>query len=121
MFSFIPGINLKIYLAALLVFILSATGVYIKYLSSNLEDTKQELKITTSKLQDANDNNTKIIEAYEKTLAIERQIASQKAVTQEQKEVVITKQNKYKEAVTKRGEIKKDEKECSNCTLVHFN
>jgi hypothetical protein len=121
MFSFFTGLNSKIYLVAGLVFVAVTVGGYIKYLQSNLEDTEVELKTTSLKLDEANKNNELIIQAYEKTLAIEKEIATQKAITQEQKEVVVTKQNKYKEAVTKRGEIKKDEKECSNCTLVHFD
>lgn len=117
MFSFIP----KGYFMAGLVLLVLSVGGYIKYLQSSNEDKDVELKTTYLKLNEANKNNELIIEAYEKTLAIEKEIASQKAITQEQKEVVVTKQNKYKEAVIKRGEIKKDEKECSNCTLVHFD
>ena len=118
MFSFITGLNPKVYLVvALLLFIVSTAG-YIKYLQSNLEDKEVELKTTSLKLDEANKNNELIIQAYEKTLAIEKEIATQKAITQEQKEVVVTKYKTLIKEVEKRGEIKQDEK--SNFTIVTF-
>jgi CO dehydrogenase/acetyl-CoA synthase delta subunit len=118
MFSFITGLNPKVYLvAALLLFTVSTAG-YINNLQSNLEDKEVELKTTSLKLDEANKNNELIIQAYEKTLAIEKEIATQKAITQEQKEVVVTKYKTLIKEVEKRGEIKQDEK--SNFTIVTF-
>lgn len=59
-----------------------------------------------------------IIEGYNATLEIERAIATEKAITMEQKQEVIKTTSKVKEAVIKRGEIKQDEK--SNFTIVNF-
>lgn len=118
MFNLLTGLNLKFYLATALFFIVVATGGYIKYLQSDLEDKETELKSTSLKLDEANKNNELIIQSYEKTLAIEKEIATQKAVTQEQKQEVIKTTSKVKEAVIKRGEIKQDEK--SNFTIVTF-
>jgi hypothetical protein len=118
MFSFITGLNPKVYLvAALLLFTVSTAG-YINNLQSNLEDKEVELKTTSLKLDEANKNNELIIQAYEKTLAIEKEIATQKAITQEQKEVVVTKYKTLTKTIEKRGEIKQDEK--SNFTIVTF-
>lgn len=118
MFSFITGLNPKIYLSAILLFIIAGTSAYINYLKSDNEDKDIKLKSVTLKLQDANANNTKIIEAYEKTLAIEREKVNQKAITQEQKEIVVTKYKTLTKTIAKRGEIKQDEK--SNFTIVNF-
>jgi hypothetical protein len=118
MFSFITSLNPKAYLiAALLLFIVSTVG-YINNLKSNIEEKETELKSTSLKLDEANKNNELIIQAYEKTLATEREIATQKAITQEQKEVVVTKYKTLTKTIEKRGEIKQDEK--SNFTIVTF-
>ncbi len=87
-------------------------------LEVELEKTNSKLTQTNSKLDEANKNNQLIIQAYEKTLAIEKEIAEQKAVTTEQKEVVVTKYKTLIKEVEKRGEIKQDEK--SNFTIVTF-
>lgn len=108
----------KIYLAAISFAVVLSVGGYIKYLKSDLEDKEIELKTTSTKLEEANKNNTLIIEAYEKTLAIEREIAKEKAVTSEQKEIVVTKYKTLTKTVEKRGEIKADEK--SNFTIINF-
>lgn len=117
MFNFI-GLIPKGYLIAGLFFAVVTVGGYIKYLQSSIEDKKLELKTTSLKLDEANRNNVLMHEAYEKTLAIEREISEQKAITQEQKEEVIKTTSKVKEAVINRGEIKQDEK--SNFTIVTF-
>lgn len=106
------------YLAAILFSVVLAVGGYIKYLQGDLEDKKVELKTTSLKLVEANKNNELIIEAYEKTLAVEREIATQKAVTTEQKEIVVTKYKTLTKTIEKRGEIKPDEK--SNFTIINF-
>ena len=91
MWAIIKTLNPKVYLLAALFFTVVTVVGYINHLKSNIEDKETELKSTSLKLQEANENNTKIIEAYEKTLAIEREISNQKAITQEQKDVVVTK------------------------------
>lgn len=118
MWSIISSLNPKAYLIAALLFIVVTVSVYINHLQSNLEDKEVELKTTSLKLDEANKNNELIIQAYEKTLAIEREIAGQKAITQEQKEVVVTKYKTLTKTIEKRGEIKQDEK--SNFTIVTF-
>ena len=96
-----------------LAFALAVVYFYVQ--NARLEN---QLENTSSKLTEANNNNKLMHEAYEKTLAIEREISEQKAITQEQKEEVIKTTSKVKEAVIKRGEIKQDEK--SNFTIVTF-
>lgn len=118
MFNLLSGVNLKIYLAGAMVLFFALAGGYIKYLKSDNEDKETELKYISQKLQDSNANNTKIIEAYEKTLAIEREKANQKAITQEQKEIVVTKYKTLTKTIEKRGELRQDEK--SNFTIVTF-
>lgn len=118
MWSIITSLNPKVYLIAALLFIVVTVSGYINHLKSNLEDKEVELKTTSLKLEEANKNNELIIQAYEKTLAIEREISNEKAITQEQKIEVIKTTSKVKEAVIKRGEIKQDEK--SNFTIVTF-
>lgn len=106
------------YLVAILFSVVLVVGGYIKYLQGDLEDKEVELKTTSLKLVEANKNNELIIEAYEKTLAVEREIATQKAVTTEQKEIVVTKYKTLTKTIEKRGEIKPDEK--SNFTIINF-
>ena len=122
MFDFLSGLSLKTYLVAGVIVI--AAG-YIGYLeldskSKEIELIKKDKKIeeVTSERDEANKNNELIIEAYEKTLAIEKEIAEQKSITQEQKQEVIKTTSKLKEAVIKRGEFKQNEK--SNFTVITF-
>ena len=122
MFSFLSGFSLKTYLVTGVIAI--AVG-YIGYLkldskSKEIELIKKDKKIeeVTSERDEANKNNELIIEAYEKTLAIEKEIAEQKSITQEQKQEVIKTTSKLKEAVIKRGEFKQNEK--SNFTVITF-
>ena len=90
----------------------------INSLKSDLEETNITLEEKEQKLNQANEDNKNIIEAYEKTLAIEREIANEKAVTTEQKEKVVIKYQTLVKEVEKRGEIKQDEK--SDFTIVSF-
>ncbi len=120
--SFLDGFNLKPYLVTGAIVVIAG---YIGYLkldskSKEIELIKKEEKIVkvTSERDEANKNNELIIQAYEQTLAIEKEIAAQKAITQEQKQEVIKTTSKLKEAVIKRGEIKQDEK--SNFSIVTF-
>lgn len=100
-------------------------GAWISYKVTNykktiaeLNETKKELVAKDIQLKDEKEKFELTVEAYEKTLAIEREISSQKAITQEQKEVVVTKYKTLVKEVEKRGEIKQDEK--SSFTIVTF-
>ena len=68
------------------------------------------------KSKDADIQN--VITGYEATLEIERKLAAEKAITQEQKEVVVTKYKTLTKTIEKRGVIKQDEK--SNFNIVTF-
>lgn len=118
MFNFLGALSPRFILGVLLVVVAVAGLSYVNSLKSDLKDTKDELSTTKTNLVEANNNNKLMHEAYEKTLAIEREIAEQKAITQEQKIDVIKTTSKVKEAVIKRGEIKQDEK--SNFSIVTF-
>ena len=107
MFNF-QGTGIKIALSITLV--LSVFGVF-KYQSSKIE----KLEAT---IQEKNENFEKAVNAYEFSLKVERESAAQNAITQEQKEVVVTKYKTLIKEVEKRGEIKQDEK--SNFTIVTF-
>lgn len=106
MFNF-QGIGIKIALAITLV--LSVVGVF-KYQSSKIE----KLEAT---IQEKDENFERAVNAYEFSLKVERESAAQNAITQEQKEVVVTKYKTLIKEVEKRGEIKQDE---SNFTIVTF-
>ncbi len=92
--------------------------LFLAYFMFQNQSLKTNLKNTASKLDEANKNFDLTVAAYESTLKVEKQIAEQKAITQEQKQEVIKTTSKLKEAVRKRGEIKQDEK--SNFTIVTF-
>ncbi len=92
--------------------------LFLAYFMFQNQSLKTNLKNTASKLDEANKNFDLTVAAYESTLKVEKQIAEQKAITQEQKQEVIKTTSKLKEAVIKRGEIKQDEK--SNFTIVTF-
>ncbi len=92
--------------------------LFLAYLIFQNQSLKTDLKESNSNLVEQKEINELTIEGYEKTLAIEREISNQKAITQEQKLEVVKITNKVKEAVIKRGEIKQDEK--SNFTIVTF-
>lgn len=104
----------KPYIYGAIILAVIATVGYVKYLQLEVED--KTITITQNEIDKQN-----IIEGYESTIIVREKLASEEALTQEQKEVVIIKQNKYKEAITKRGEIKQNENECCKCTLVHFD
>ena len=118
MFSFMSGLIPKGYLVIGAVLIVASTFGYIKYLQSDSEDKDIKLSAKDEIIKRKNADIENIIEGYEKTLAIEKEIASQKAVTQEQKEVVVTKYKTLTKTIEKRGVIKQDEK--SNFNIVTF-
>ncbi len=118
MWSIITSLNPRLYLGIVLVLVAIWSVSYVNNLKSDLADEKLSKETYKEKLNEANKNNELIIQAYEKTLAIEREMAEQKAITQEQKEVVVTKYKTLTKTIEKRGEIKQDEK--SNFTIVTF-
>lgn len=115
-------IGLKNIILAILIIAVVGTYAYqnrqINSLKSDLEKTNTTLEEKEQKLKEANEDNKNIIEAYEKTLAIEREVVNEKAVAVEQKEKVVVKYQTLIKEVEKRGEIKQDEK--SNFTIVSF-
>lgn len=118
MFSFLTALSPRIYLGIALVVAAVWSISYVNNLKSDLVEERQAKENTQTKLDEANKNNKLIIQAYEQTIKIEREIAEQKAVTTEQKEVVVTKYKTLTKTIEKRGEIKQDEK--SNFTIVTF-
>lgn len=120
--SLYKTIGLKNIILALLIIAVVGTYAYqnrqINSLKSDLEKTNITLEEKEQKLNQANEDNKNIIEAYEKTLAIEREVANEKAVTTEQKEKVVIKYQTLIKEVQKRGEVKQDEN--SNFTIVSF-
>lgn len=120
--SLYKTIGLKNIILAILIIAVVGTYAYqnrqITYLKSDLEKTNITLEEKEQKLKEANEDNKNIIEAYEKTLAIEREVANEKAVTTEQKEKVVIKYQTLIKEVQKRGEIKQDEN--SNFSIVTF-
>ncbi len=108
----------KGYLAIGITFIVLTIGGYINHLKSNLEDREIELSSKNEFIKSKDADIQNIISGYEETIKIKEEIAAQKAVTQEQKEVVVTKYQTLTNTIKKRGEIKQDEK--SNFTIVTF-
>lgn len=99
------------------ILIIAVVGTYA-YQNRQINSLKSDLEETNITLDQANEDNKNIIEAYEKTLAIEREVANEKAVASEQKEKVVIKYQTLVKEVQKRGEIKPDEN--SNFTIVSF-
>ena len=113
--SLYKTIGLKNIILAILI--IAVVGTYA-YQNRQINSLKSDLEEKEQKLKEANEDNKNIIEAYEKTLAIEREVANEKAVTTEQKEKVVIKYQTLIKEVQKRGEIKPDEN--SNFTIVTF-
>ena len=118
MFSFLMGLNIRFYIGIGLVLFAIWGIYYVNDLKSDLANEKLSKEIYKEKIEEANKNNELIIQAYEQTIKVEREISEQKTITNEQKQEVIKTTSKVKEAVIKRGEIKQDEK--SNFTIVNF-
>ncbi len=120
--TFYKTIGLKNIILGILIITVLTNYAYqnrqINSLKSDLEETNITLEEKEQKLKEANEDNKNIIEAYEKTLAIEREIVNEKAVTTEQKEKVVIKYQTLIKEVQKRGEIKQDEN--SNFSIVTF-
>lgn len=116
--SIFTALSPRLYLGIALVVVAVWSVSYVNNLKSDLAEERQAKEDIKTELDEANKNNKLIIEAYEQTIKIEREIAEQKAITQEQKEVVVTKYKTLTKTIEKRGEIKQDEK--SNFTIVTF-
>ena len=86
-------------------------GVDNYFTSSSLDDTKEKLTIKELEVEQKDKAIESIIEGYNATLEIERAIATEKAITMEQKQEVIKTTSKVQAAVIKRGEIKRIELE----------
>lgn len=111
----------NIILAALIIAALGSFAYQNKKISSQSEtitSLKEDIEKKTVELTQAQNDNKNIIEAYEKTLAIEREIAKEQSVTTEAKEKVVVKYKTLIKEVQKRGEIKQDEN--SNFSIVTF-
>lgn len=122
MLTFIKTIGIK---NILIAFLITIVGVWIAYevtkykaMVSQLEQSKKEIIKKDEQIKENEKNFDLAVEAYEKTLAIERLIVEQKTITSEQKEKVVIKYQTLVKEVEKRGEIKQDEK--SNFTIVTF-
>lgn len=118
MFSLLSGINPKIYLVGAMVLFFALTGGYIKYLKSDNEDKALQISSKDELIKSKDTDIQNIISGYEATLEIEREKATQKAITQEQKEVVVTKYKTLTKTIEKRGKVQQNEKD--NFTIVNF-
>lgn len=130
--SSIIGLIPKGYLIAGLVLLALSVGGYIKYLQSDLENTKLEVTTKDKKIKekeqtikekeqtikDKDEDIKNIIDAYEATIILREKLATEKAIAQEQKQEVVKITSKLKEAVIKRGEIKEDE--TKNFSIIEF-
>ena len=122
MLAILKAIGYKNILIALLITVVAVWISYqvtkYKQMVSELEESKKVIFAKDEEIKEKNKNFDLAVEAYEKTIVIERETAKEKAVVQEQKEVVVTKYKTLIKEVEKRGEIKQDEK--SNFTIVTF-
>lgn len=89
------------------------------FTSSSLDSTKKDLTKKAVELTNAQEALTKAEKTYEKNLALQTEIAKQKAITQEAKKEVTKATSKVQEELIKRGEIKHDENE-NDFIIVEF-
>ena len=89
------------------------------FTSSSLDLTKKDLTKKEVELTNAQEALTKAEKTYEKNLALQTEIAKQKAITQEAKKEVTRATSKVQEELIKRGEIKHDENE-NDFIIVEF-
>lgn len=115
MWSIITSLNPRLYLGIVLVLVAIWSVSYVNNLKSDLAEEKLSKETYKEKLDEANTNNELIIQAYEKTLAIERAKNTFEITTQKEKEALIKISEKVKQEVQKvqkYKEVKQDEKEC---------
>ena len=89
------------------------------FTSSSLDSTKKDLTKKEVELTNAKEDLKKAQETYEKNLALQIEIASNKAITLEAKKEVIKASSKVEEELKKRGEIRHDENE-NDFIIVEF-
>ncbi|MCT7614735.1 hypothetical protein [Aliarcobacter butzleri] len=79
------------------------------FTSSSLDSTKKDLTKKEVELKNAKEDLKKAQETYEKNLALQIEIASNKSITLEAKKEVTKASSKVEEELKKRGEIRHDE------------
>ncbi|MCG3671994.1 hypothetical protein [Aliarcobacter butzleri] len=89
------------------------------FTSSSLDSTKKDLTKKEVELTNAKEDLKKAQETYEKNLALQIEIASNKAITLEAKKEVTKASSKVEEELKKRGEIRHDENE-NDFIIVEF-
>ncbi|MDK2050591.1 hypothetical protein [Aliarcobacter butzleri] len=89
------------------------------FTSSSLDSTKKDLTKKEVELTNAKEALKRAQETYEKNLALQIEIASNKAITLEAKKEIIKASSKVEEELKKRGEIRHDENE-NDFIIVEF-
>ena len=89
------------------------------FTSSSLDSTKKDLTKKEVELTNAREDLKKTQETYEKNLALQIEIASNKAITLEAKKEVSKATSKVEEELKKRGEINHDKNE-NDFIVVEF-
>lgn len=119
--SLISAISSKVLAGVIvtLVAIVFALGVHSYFISSRLDSTQEDLTKKEVELTKKDEELKKAKEIYEKNLALQTEIATKKAITQESKKEVVKATSKVQEELIKRGEIKQDEKE-TDFIIVEF-
>lgn len=110
--------NSKILLIGLVVAIFIGQSLYIKYISSELENTEQREKKAKEEKESLQLAFDTAVPEYERQLDFERSKAVFVSKTLKEKEKVLKATSKVKEEVVKRGEIKDEEN--SNFTITSF-
>ena len=75
MFSFLTALSPRIYLGIALVVLAIWSVSYVNNLKSDLAEERQAKEDIKTELDEANKNNKLIIQAYEQTIKIEREIS----------------------------------------------
>ncbi|NUW29002.1 hypothetical protein [Aliarcobacter butzleri] len=119
--SLISAISSKVLAGVIvtLVAIVFALGVHSYFISSRLDSTQEDLTKKEAELTKKDEELKKAKGIYEKNLALQTEIATKKAITQESKKEVVKATSKVQEELIKRGEIKQDEKE-TDFIIVEF-
>lgn len=111
--------NLLLAVIGVLIGVVFALGIYSYFTSSSLDSTKKDLTKKEVELTNAKEDLKKAQETYEKNLALQIEIASNKAITLEAKKEVTKASSKVEEELKKRGEIRHDENE-NDFIIVEF-
>lgn len=113
--SFFTALSPRLYLGIAFIVVAIGSVSYVNNLKSDLVEERQAKEDTQTKLDEANKNNELTIQAYEQTLAIEKEKNTFEITTQKEKEPLIKISEKVKqevEKVKKYKEVKQDGKEC---------